>query len=84
MSEKLERQVQSKVLELHKKEINSKDKVNNSITLLILKHDKDIITLIEEVNNWILAIQTVTVQFVNKEDILESTIKNTDFGEKTY
>ena len=34
-----------------KKEVNLQDKVNKSITLLILKHDNNIITLIDEVKS---------------------------------
>ena len=40
-----------KFLKFTKKEMIFKDKVDNNITLLILKQDQDIKTLIEEVNN---------------------------------
>ena len=46
------------------------------ITLRILKHDKDIITLIDEVNN--LKLESLTLQLVNKETKIESTIGHTD------
>ena len=41
--------------------------------MLILKH---------EFNNLKLCIQSLTVQFVNKEDKIENTLENTDYGGK--
>ena len=60
-----ERQVSAKWFILAPKEVNPQDKVNENITLLILKHDKD--TLIDEVNSLKLVIQSIAVQLVNKE-----------------
>ena len=55
-------------------------RVNENITPLILRHDKDIITLIDKVNSLKLVIQSLPVQLLNKEDKIESTIENTDQG----
>ena len=60
-----ERLVPAKWFILAPKEVNPQDKVNENITLLILKHDKD--TLIDEVNSLKLVIQSIAVQLVNKE-----------------
>ena len=55
-------------------------RVNENITPLILRHDKDIITLIDKVNSLKLVIQSLAVLLVNKETKIESTIENTDKG----
>ena len=52
---------------MHQKEVNPQDMVTEKTTLLILKHDKDIITLIGEVHSIKLVIQSLAVQLVNKE-----------------
>ena len=51
---------------MHRKGLKSQEKVNKSITLLILKHDKDIITLIDESKSWKLVIQSLAVQLVKR------------------
>ena len=38
--------------------------------------------MIDEVNSLKLVIQSLVVQFVNKEDKIENTIENTDYGAK--
>ena len=48
------------------KEVNPQDKVNENITQLIIKRDKDIITLIDEGNSFKLVIQSLAVDLVNK------------------
>ena len=48
--------------------------------MLILKHDTDITTFIDEVNSLKLVMQSLAVQLVNKETRIESTIENTDKG----
>ena len=67
---------------LHQKEVNPQDKVNKSITLTNLMHVEDIISLIDEVYSLKLGIQSLAVQFMNKEDKIENIIENTDYGGK--
>ena len=50
------------------KEVKPQDIVNESIPLPILKHDKDIITLIDEISSLNLVIQSLAVHLVNKEN----------------
>ena len=60
--------VQRKVFILaQNKELTPQNKVNESITLLILKHDKDIMTLTEEVNSLNHVTQCLTEQLLNKD-----------------
>ena len=73
-------QFRLKVLILAPKKVNHQDKVNSNITMLILKHDTDITTFIDEVNSLKLVMQSLAVQLVNKETRIESTIENTDKG----
>ena len=60
------------------KEVNPQDNVNKSIPLPILKHDKDIITLIDEISSLNLVIQSLAVHLVNQENKIESNIETTD------
>ena len=53
---------------MHQKEVNPQDKVHESITLPIIKHDKDIQTLVDEITSLNPAIQSLAVQLANKED----------------
>ena len=65
---------------LHQKQVNPQYKVNESITILNLKHDKDIIALVDEITSLNFVLQSLKVQLLNKEYKIENTIDNTDQG----
>ena len=63
---------------MHQKNVNPQEKVNESISLPFIRHDKDIITLINEIDSLNLVFQSLLdVQLMNKEDTKESTIETT-------
>ena len=63
---------------MHKKELNPQDKGNESTPLPILKHYKDIITLVDEIKCFNFVIQSLVVQLVNKKDNILNTIDTND------
>ena len=63
---------------MHQKEVNFHDKVNERIPLLIIKHNKDILTLVDEITSLNFVIQSLAVPLVNEEYKVENTIDITD------
>ena len=63
---------------MHQKEVNFHDKVNERIPLLIIKHNKDILTLVDEITSLDFVIQSLAVPLVNEEYKVENTIDITD------
>ena len=63
---------------MHQKEVNFHDKVNEGIPLLIIKHNKDILTLVDEITSLNFVIQSLAVPLVNEEYKVENTIDITD------
>jgi hypothetical protein len=64
---------------LHIEKVNNQNKVNEAMTLLVLKHEKDIAALTEEVNTLKTLVESMALQFSSEEENMKFASSETKY-----